>query len=56
MQRVPGPGGVYEPLVVTPAIGVRIEPEARILPLDGTRSPGARDGACAGRGRGNGRA
>ena len=35
MQRVLGPGGVYEPLVVTPAIGVRIDPEARILPLDG---------------------
>jgi hypothetical protein len=29
-------GGVYEPLVVTPAIGVRMEPEARILPLDGS--------------------
>ena len=37
MQRVPGVGGVYEPLVVTPAIGVRMEPEARILPLDGSR-------------------
>ena len=41
-QRVPGQGGVYEPLVVTPAIGVRMEPEARILPLDGSRSAGAR--------------
>ena len=39
MQRVPGVGGVYEPLVVTPAIGVRMEPEARILPLDGTALP-----------------
>ena len=32
-------GGVYEPLVVTPAIGVRMEPEARILPLDGSALP-----------------
>ncbi len=39
MQRVPGAGGVYEPLVVTPAIGVRMEPEARILPLDGSGLP-----------------
>jgi LmbE family N-acetylglucosaminyl deacetylase len=39
LQRVTGPGGVYEPLVVTPAIGVRIEPEARILPLDGSALP-----------------
>jgi LmbE family N-acetylglucosaminyl deacetylase len=39
MERVPGPGGIYEPLVVTPAIGVRIEPEARILPLDGSALP-----------------
>jgi LmbE family N-acetylglucosaminyl deacetylase len=39
MQRVLGPGGVYEPLVVTPAIGVRMEPEARILPLDGSALP-----------------
>ena len=39
MQRVPGAGGVYEPLVVTPAIGVRIDPEARILPLDSTALP-----------------
>ncbi|HEV2215645.1 MAG TPA: PIG-L family deacetylase [Terracidiphilus sp.] len=35
LQRVTGPGGFYLPLVVTPAIGVRIDPEARILPLDG---------------------
>ncbi len=34
LARVSGMGGVYEPLVVTPAIGVRVEPEARILPLD----------------------
>ncbi len=39
MSRVPGVGGVYEPLVVTPAIGVRMEPEARILPLDGSALP-----------------
>jgi len=39
LQRVPGVGGVYEPLVVTPAIGVRVEPEARILPLDGSELP-----------------
>jgi len=34
-----GVGGVYEPLVVTPAIGVRVNPEARILPLDGSPLP-----------------
>jgi LmbE family N-acetylglucosaminyl deacetylase len=39
MQCVVGPGGVYEPLAVTPAIGVRIDPEARILPLDGSALP-----------------
>jgi LmbE family N-acetylglucosaminyl deacetylase len=39
MQRVLGPGGIYEPLVVTPAVGVRIDPEARILPLDGSALP-----------------
>ena len=39
MQRVPGVGGVYQPLVVTPAIGVRMEPEARVLPLDGSALP-----------------
>ena len=39
MQRVLGPGGVYEPLVVTPAIGLRVDPEARILPLDGGPLP-----------------
>ncbi|HVC46905.1 MAG TPA: PIG-L family deacetylase [Terracidiphilus sp.] len=36
LQRVTGPGGFYEPLVVTPAIGVRVDPQARILPLDGS--------------------
>jgi LmbE family N-acetylglucosaminyl deacetylase len=39
LARVPGVGGVYEPLVVTPAIGVRMEPEARILPLDSSALP-----------------
>ncbi len=39
LQRTLGPGGFYEPLVVTPAIGLRIEPEARILPLDGSALP-----------------
>lgn len=39
MERVLGPGGIYEPLVVTPAIGVRVQPEARILPLDGSALP-----------------
>jgi LmbE family N-acetylglucosaminyl deacetylase len=39
LQRLPGVGGVYEPLVVTPAIGLRMEPEARILPLDGSALP-----------------
>ncbi len=39
LQRVTGPGGVYEPLVVTPKISVRMEPEARILPLDGSALP-----------------
>jgi LmbE family N-acetylglucosaminyl deacetylase len=35
LQRVPGQGGVYEPLVVTPAIGISMEPEATLLPEDG---------------------
>jgi len=39
LSRVPGVGGVYEPLVVAPAIGVRVNPEARILPLDGAPLP-----------------
>jgi hypothetical protein len=39
LERVTGPGGIYEPLVVTPAIGVDVEPEARILPLDGSALP-----------------
>jgi hypothetical protein len=36
---VTGPGGIYEPLVVTPAIGVSLDPQARILPLDGSALP-----------------
>jgi LmbE family N-acetylglucosaminyl deacetylase len=39
MERIQGPGGIYEPLVVTPAVGIRIEPVARILPLDGSALP-----------------
>jgi LmbE family N-acetylglucosaminyl deacetylase len=39
LQRVSGPGGFYEPLVVTPAIGVSVDPRARILPLDGSALP-----------------
>jgi LmbE family N-acetylglucosaminyl deacetylase len=39
LQRVASVGGVYEPLVVTPSIGLRMEPEARILPLDGSALP-----------------
>ena len=55
LQRVTGPGGVYEPLVVTPAIGVRMEPEARILPLDGSAAAGEGHRPCASRSRGNSR-
>lgn len=36
LARVPGRGGIYEPLVVTPAVGVTMEPEARVLPLTGS--------------------
>jgi LmbE family N-acetylglucosaminyl deacetylase len=36
LAHVNGEGGVYEPLVITPAIGVRINSDARILPLDGS--------------------
>jgi hypothetical protein len=35
LARVPGRGGVYEPLVVTPAVGVSMEPEERLLPPSG---------------------
>ncbi|HVZ82387.1 MAG TPA: PIG-L family deacetylase [Terracidiphilus sp.] len=39
LERITGPGGVYEPLVVTPSIGVRVDSAARILPLDGGALP-----------------
>ncbi len=39
LQRATGHGGFYEPLVVTPAIGVRVDPEAHILPVDGSTLP-----------------
>ncbi len=39
LRRVTGPGGFYEPLVVTPAIGVSVAPQASILPLDGSALP-----------------
>ena len=39
MRREPGRGGVFQPLVVTPPIGVRVEPEARLLPIDGAPLP-----------------
>ena len=39
LQRETGPGGIYTPLVVTPAIGVSVQPEARLLPLDGSPLP-----------------
>ncbi len=39
LGRVTGPGGIYQPLVVTPAIGVRVDPAERILPLDGSALP-----------------
>jgi LmbE family N-acetylglucosaminyl deacetylase len=39
LQRVTGPGGFYEPLTVTPQIGVTVAPDARIVPLDGSPLP-----------------
>jgi LmbE family N-acetylglucosaminyl deacetylase len=39
LQRVTGPGGIYEPLVVTPKINLRMETVARILPFDGSALP-----------------
>ena len=39
MQRQTGVGGVFEPLLITPKIGVRVTPEAQILPLDGSPLP-----------------
>ncbi len=39
LGHVTGVGGVYQPLVVTPAVGLRVTPEARILPLDSSTLP-----------------
>ena len=39
LQRMTGPGGYYEPLIVTPAIGVSVDPTARVLPPDGSSLP-----------------
>ncbi len=39
VKRVNGPGSVYEPLVVGPAIGVAISPEAGIVPLNSRSFP-----------------
>ncbi len=39
LQHVSGQGGIYQPLVVTPAIGVSMTPDARIVPLDGSPLP-----------------
>jgi LmbE family N-acetylglucosaminyl deacetylase len=39
MQRQVGVGGIFEPLVITPKIGVRVSPESQILPLDGSPLP-----------------
>jgi LmbE family N-acetylglucosaminyl deacetylase len=39
LQRVSGHGGFYQPLIVAPAVGVSVTPEARILPLDGGALP-----------------
>jgi LmbE family N-acetylglucosaminyl deacetylase len=41
MQRVLGPGGVYEPLVVTPAIGVRMDPKPAFCPSTARLCPSA---------------
>ena len=39
MNRITGHGGVYEPLLVTPEVGVSVTPDAQILPLDGGALP-----------------
>ncbi|MFC5862025.1 PIG-L family deacetylase [Acidicapsa dinghuensis] len=39
MRREPGRGGIFEPLVITPEVGVIVEPAERILPLDGSALP-----------------
>ena len=36
MHREPRRGGIFEPLVITPPIGVEVEPQAAILPPDGS--------------------
>ena len=35
LARPAGVGGVFEPLMVTPIVGLRIDPQAQILPRDG---------------------
>jgi LmbE family N-acetylglucosaminyl deacetylase len=39
LERITGRGGTYQPLIVTPAIGVSVDPEARTLPVDGSSLP-----------------
>jgi len=39
MQRIIGIGGLFEPLQVTPKIGIKVSPESQILPLDGSPIP-----------------
>jgi LmbE family N-acetylglucosaminyl deacetylase len=39
LGRVAGRGGVYEPLLVTPILGVRMDSETRVLPRDGSALP-----------------
>jgi len=39
LQHIAGQGGFYEPLIVTPAIGVSVDPSERVLPLDGSALP-----------------
>jgi LmbE family N-acetylglucosaminyl deacetylase len=39
LERATGPGGIYQPLVVTPSIGVRVDPAQRILPPEGGTLP-----------------
>ena len=38
LARVPGRGGVYEPLIVTPAVGLSMEPESVLLPEEDGRA------------------
>ena len=39
LQRSLGPGGYFVPVVVTPPVGVSLDPTARVLPLDGSPLP-----------------